>query len=41
MDAAKRASYLKRVVSQPTVQSNVKVKMDKSSPTGISRDKSK
>lgn len=35
MAAAHRAAYLKRVVSQPTQQSNVKAVMDKSSPTKI------
>jgi hypothetical protein len=41
VNAANRAIYLKRVVSQPTQQSNVKAKLDKNSPTGISRDKGK
>jgi hypothetical protein len=40
-DRMARAAYLKRVVQQPTQQSNVKAKLDKNSPTGISRDKAK
>ena len=35
MRAAKRAAYVNRVVSQPTQQSDVKAKRDKTSPTGI------
>jgi hypothetical protein len=41
MDAAKRSSYLKRVVSQPTRQSDIKARPDPKSPTGISHDKRK
>jgi hypothetical protein len=32
---AARASYVKKVVSQPTQQSNVKVVVDSKSPSGI------
>jgi hypothetical protein len=35
MQRAKSQTYLKAVVSQPTQQSDIKVKLDKSSPTGI------
>ena len=41
MERARAQNYLKVVVSQPTQQSNIKAKLDKNSPTGISRDKSK
>jgi hypothetical protein len=41
MSGTKYGSYVKRVVSQPTQQSNIKTKMDPKSPTGISEDKRK
>ena len=39
MQRAKSQAYLKAVVSQPTKQSNVKVVVDKASPSGIRRVK--
>jgi hypothetical protein len=42
MDATNQhlaAKYLKRVVSQPTVQSNKRVVIDKTTYTGIREDK--
>lgn len=37
--AAARAAYVKEVVSQPTVQGDIKVKADSKSPTGVSQVK--